>query len=221
MFREFFRFEVSYWLRGWMVYIFLAVIALLFGVAAGSDAISIGGVGGNMLRNSPYSVAMWYAGASLITAFMAAAIYDSSASRDFANKMSDILFSKPLSKWGFLLGRFSVATLIALLPAMGIGIGILLAQLFNGSDAERWGPSRFWHHWQPFLVFVIPNTLLFGALVFAVASVTRNTLYSFLSLLVVLVLYGATQGIAWQLDYDSVAAWTDPFGSAPFEQATT
>ena len=44
MFREFFRFEVSYWLRGWMVYIFLAVIALLFGVAAGSDAISIAGV---------------------------------------------------------------------------------------------------------------------------------------------------------------------------------
>jgi hypothetical protein len=220
MFREFFRFEVSYWLRGWMVYIFLAVIALLFGVAAGSDAISIAGVGGNMLRNSPYSIAMWYAGASLITAFMAAAIYDSSASRDFANKMSDILFSKPLSKWGFLLGRFSGATLIALLPAMGIGIGILLAQLFNGSDAERWGPSRFWHHWQPFLVFVIPNTLLFGALVFAVASVTRNTLYSFLSLLVVLVLYGATQGIAGQLDYESVAAWTDPFGSAPFEQAT-
>jgi hypothetical protein len=88
MFREFFRFEVSYWLRSWMVYIFLAVIALLFGIAAGSDAISVAGVGGNMLRNSPYSVAMWYAGASLITAFMAAAIYDSSASRDFANKMS-------------------------------------------------------------------------------------------------------------------------------------
>jgi ABC-2 type transport system permease protein len=69
-------------------------------------------------------------------------------------------------------------------------------------------------------VFVIPNTLVFGALVFAVASVTRNTLYSFLSLLLVLVLYGATQGIAGQLDYESVSAWTDPFGSAPFEQAT-
>jgi len=83
MFSEFFKFELSYWLRGWMVYIFFAVIALLFGVAAGSDVISINGVGGNTLRNSPFSVAMWYAGASLITCFMAAAIYDSSASRDF------------------------------------------------------------------------------------------------------------------------------------------
>ena len=220
MFNEFFKFEISYWLRGWMVYIFFAVIALLFGLAAGSDVIMIGGVGGNTLRNSPYSVAMWYAGASLITAFMAAAIYDSSASRDFVNKMSDILFSKPLGKWNFLLGRFLGATVAALIPAAGIGFGILVAQLLNASDTERWGPSAFWHHWQPFLIFVIPNTLVFGALVFAIASVTRNTLYSFLSLLAVLILYGVTQGIAGQLDYENLAAWTDPFGSAPFDQAT-
>jgi hypothetical protein len=220
MFSEFFKFELSYWLRGWMVYIFFAVIALLFGVAAGSDVISINGVGGNTLRNSPFTVAMWYAGASLITCFMAAAIYDSSASRDFANKMSDILFSKPLRKWGFLLGRFLGATIAALIPSMGIGFGILVAHAFNASDTERWGPSAFWHHWQPFLIFVIPNTLIFGALVFAIASVTRNTLYSFLSLLAVFVVYGVTQGVVGQLDYESIAAWIDPFGSAPFDQAT-
>jgi ABC-type transport system involved in multi-copper enzyme maturation permease subunit len=220
MFSEFFRFELSYWMRGWMVYIFFAVIALFSGLFAGSDVVTVAGVGGNTLRNSPFSIAMWYAGASLITAFMAAAIYDSSASRDFSSKMSDILFSKPLSKWGFLLGRFVGASVAALIPAVGIGIGILLAQLFNGSDPERWGPVAFWHHWQPFLIFVIPNTLIFGALVFAIASVTRNILYSFLSLLVVLALYSITQGIAGQLDYEGLAAWTDPFGSAPFDQAT-
>lgn len=220
MFREFFRFELSYWLRGWMVYIFFAAIALLFGLAAGSDAVSVSGVGSNTLRNSPFSVAMWYVSASLITSFMAAAIYDSSASRDFANKMSDILFSKPLSKWGFLLGRFLGATAAALIPAMGIGFGILVAQMFNAADEERWGPVAFWHHWYPFLIFIIPNTLIFGSLVFAVASVTRNTLYSFLSLLVVLVVYGLTQGIAGSLDYESLAGWSDPFGSAPFDQAT-
>jgi len=220
MFSEFFRFELSYWLRGWMVYIFFAVIALLFGIAAASDAITIGGVGGNTLRNSPFSVANWYAVSSLITAFMAVAIYDSSASRDFSSKMSDILFSKPLGKWGFLTGRFLGATIAALIPAAGIGAGVFIAYLLNASDTERWGPSAFWHHWQPFLIFVIPNTLVFGALVFAVASVTRNTLYSFLSMLVVFLVYGITQGIAGQLDYEGLAAWSDPFGSAPFDQAT-
>ena len=220
MFNEFFRFELSYWLRGWMVYIFFAVIALIFGIAAASDVIVVGGVRGNTLRNSPFSLAMWYSGSSLLTAFMAAAIYDSSASRDFANKMSDILFSKPIHKWRFLLGRFLGATIAALIPALGISFGILAAHAFNAYDTERWGPVSLWHHWQPFLVFVIPNTFIFGALVFAVASLTRNTLYSFLSVLVVLILYGITQGIAGQLDYESLSAWSDPFGSAPFDQAT-
>lgn len=112
MFREFFRFELSYWFRGVMVYVFFAAMALLYGLAASSEFVQIGGVGGNVLKNSPFSLANLYIGATLLTGFMAAAIYDSSASRDYANKMSDILFSKPLSKWGFLVGRFAGASLV-------------------------------------------------------------------------------------------------------------
>lgn len=220
MFREFFRFELSYWLRGWMVYLFIAVIALMFGLAAGSDEIQIGGPTGNAHKNAPYTVAIWYATAGVLTCFMAAAIYDSSASRDFSNKMSDLLFSKPLDKWGFLLGRFAGATVIAILPAFGISIGILAAYVVNGSDAERWGPNYFWHHWQPFLLFVIPNTLLFGSIVFAIASVTRNTLYSFLGILLVFIVYAISQTIAGALDYEVLASLIDPFGATSFAVAS-
>ncbi len=220
MFREFFRYELIYWFRGWMIYIFVAVIAILFGLAAGSDFVQIGGPVGNAYKNSPYTVALWYSAASILTCFMAVAIYDSSASRDFSSKMSDILFSKPLSKWGYLLGRFSGATIIAVLPALGISVGMFFARLANWTDVERWGPTYFWHHWQPFLLFAIPNTLLFGSIVFAIASATRNTLYSFLSVLLLLVVYAITQGVAGQLDYEVFACLSDPFGAAPFDVAT-
>jgi ABC-2 type transport system permease protein len=216
MFREFFRFEVMYWLRGWMIYLFIAAIAIMFGLAAGSDTIQIGGPTGNAYKNAPYTIAIWYASAGILTCFMAAAIYDSCASRDFSNKMSDLMFSKPLSKWGFLLGRFLGATLIAILPAMGITIGILAAHAVNASDTERWGPNYFWHHWQPFVLFVIPNTLLFGSIVFAISTVTRNTLYSFLGILLIFVLYAISATIAGALDYEVLASWTDPFGVAPY-----
>jgi len=220
MFREFFRFEMNYWLRGWMIYIFIAAVALLFGLAAGSDNIQVGGPTGNAHKNAPYTVALWYATAGVLTCFMAAAIYDSSASRDFSNKMSDLLFSKPLSKWGFLLGRFAGATVIAILPAFGISIGILIAHAVNAADTERWGPDYFWHHWQPFLLFVIPNTLLFGSIVFAIASVTRNTLYSFLGVLLVFICYAISQTIAGALDYEVLASLIDPFGATPFAVAS-
>ena len=54
MFREFFRFELSYWFRGVMVYVFFAAMALLYGLAASSEFVQIGGVGGNVLKNSPF-----------------------------------------------------------------------------------------------------------------------------------------------------------------------
>ena len=85
MFREFFKFELSYWLRGWMVYIFVAALSILFGLAAGSDFVQVGGPAGNTHKNAPYMIALWYAASSVLTCFMAAAIYDSSASRDFSS----------------------------------------------------------------------------------------------------------------------------------------
>ena len=220
MFREFFRFELFYWLRGWMIYIFIGVITFLFGFAAGSDFVQVGGPVGNAHKNAPYIIALWYAAASVLTCFMATAVYDSSASRDFSSKMSDILFSKPLNKWGFLWGRFSAATLIAALPALGISLGVLLARWYHWSDTERWGPIHLWDHVLPNLVFTIPNTLLFGAVVFAIATVTRNTLYSFLGVLLLLVGYAVAQGITGRLDYETLNCLIDPFGAAPFEVAT-
>jgi ABC-type transport system involved in multi-copper enzyme maturation permease subunit len=220
MFREFFRFELSYWFRGVMVYVFLAVMALLYAIATGSELVQISPTGGNLLRNSSHAIATWYIGASLLTSFMAAAIYDSSASRDYANKMSDILFSKPLSKWGFLGGRFAGASLVALLPCLGVTFGILIANLIHQSDTELWGPLDLGKHLKPYWLFVIPNSLIFGSVVFAVASITRNTLYSFLSLLAFLMVIGVTQSVASQLDYEWLASWLDPLGAAAFEDAT-
>ena len=220
MFREFFRFEIGYWLRGWMVYLFILTIALLFGLAAGSEQIQIGGPTGNAMKNAPYTISLWYASAGVLTCFMAAAIYDSSASRDFSHKMSDLVFSKPLSKWGFLTGRFLGATVIAILPSLGVSLGILGAQAFQSADAERWGPAFFWHHWQPFLAFAVPNTVIFGSLVFAVANLTRNTLYSFLAILLLLIAYAITQSVAGALDYEVLASLIDPFGATPYAVAS-
>lgn len=220
MFREFFRFELSYWMRGLMVYVFVVVMALLYAIATGSELVEISPSGGNLLRNSSHAIATWYIGASLLTSFMAATIFDSSASRDYANKMSDILFSKPLNKWAFLGGRFAGASLVALLPCLGVTLGILIANFTNLSDTERWGPVDLSKHLTPYLLFVIPNSLIFGSIVFAVASITRNTLYSFLSLLAILVVYGVTQSVASQLDYEWLATWLDPLGAASFEEAT-
>ncbi len=220
MFFEFLRFELRYWLRGWMVYIFLAILALLFFAAASSDNITVGQALGNTYRNAPYVIQMYYAMVGIFTGLMVTAFVDSAASRDFASKSSEILFSKPISKASYVFGRFTGAYLIAVIPTLGVSIGIILAKYMPWVDAERWGPIHWQAHLNGILAFALPNTLIFGAIVFALAVVTRNTLYSFIGTLLLLVGYAISSSYLSDLENETLGAMLDPLGIGAFSIAT-
>lgn len=203
-----------------MVYIFLGIVALLFGLATGSDNVQVGSAIGNTFRNAPYVIIQYYVAAGLLAALMVSAIYDSAASRDFATKFSDVLFSKPIGKWNYLLGRFTAATLIALIPSLGISIGMIVAGAMPNIDAERWGPIRWDAHAYGMLLYAIPNTLLVGSVVFAIAAWTRNTMYSFLGVLLLMVAYGISQAVLSDISNEFVAMMIDPLGGTPYSVLT-
>ena len=189
MFWEFFRFELRYWFRGWMVYIFLAIMTLLFFAAASSDQIVVGQAMGNTNRNAPYVIQMYYAMSGVLCGLMVTAFVDSAASRDFASKSSDLLFSKPISKGAYIFGRFFAASIAALVPTLGASLGILLAKFGPWIEASRWGAVDWSAHLNSIVVFAIPNTLLYAAIVFAISVLTRSTLYSFIGTLLFIVAY--------------------------------
>jgi len=217
---EFFKFELRFWTRGFMVYIFLGIVALLFGFATGSDSVQVGTAIGNTYRNAPYVIMQYYVASGLLAALMVSAIYDSAASRDFATKFSDVLFSKPIGKWSYLIGRFSAATLIALIPSLGISIGMIAAGWFSNIDAERWGPIRWDAHVLGMLLFALPNTLLVGSVVFAIAAWTRNTMVSFLGVLLLMVAYGISQAVLSDISNEFLAMMIDPLGGTAYSVLT-
>ncbi|MFN5853245.1 MAG: M1 family aminopeptidase [Pirellulaceae bacterium] len=216
MFWEFLRFEWKYWLRSWMVYIFLAIVALLFFGAAVSDDIQIGGAFGPVHRNAPYAIQRSYAIASLLCALMVAAFIDGAATRDFATGSRELLFSKPIRRWGYLLGRFFGGLTASLIPMLGVSLGIVIAGLMPWIDAEDWGSESWLAHARGFLMFALPNTLFFAAVVFAIATTTRSTLMSYLGLLAVIVLYAIAQNYLSDLRNQKIAALLDPLGIAAF-----
>ncbi|MFY7967551.1 MAG: hypothetical protein ACOVNV_00600, partial [Pirellulaceae bacterium] len=67
-----------------------------------------------------------------------------------------------------------------------------------------------------FLMFALPNTLFFAAVVFAIATTTRSTLMSYLGLLAVIVLYAIAQNYLSDLRNQKIAALLDPLGIAAF-----
>jgi ABC-2 type transport system permease protein len=220
MFWEFFRFELRFWFRGWMVYIFLAIMSLLFFAAASSDQIVVGQAMGNTNRNAPYVIQMYYAMSGILCGLMVTAFVDSAASRDFATKSSDMVFSKPISKGAYIFGRFFAASIAALVPTLGASLGILLAKFGPWIEASRWGAVDWSAHLNGIIVFAIPNTLIYAAIVFAISVLTRSTLYSFIGTLLFIVAYAISGSFLEDMENERLGAMLDPMGVGAFSVIT-
>jgi len=211
-----FAFEVRYWLRGMMVWIFLGIIgAMIFG-AASSDKITVGSSLENTFRNAPFVIQNFYAIMSLLTLLMTTAFVNSAAARDFQYGTSQLIFTTPLKKLDFLLGRFLGAAFVSVIPMLGVTVGIILAAYMPWVDAERWGPIAWHAHGKSILAFAIPNTLFISSIVFCIAALTRSTVTSFLGSLVLLVASTVADGMTENLDNETLGMLLDPFGIRAF-----
>jgi len=101
MFWHIFLFEVRYWLRSWMLWIFLFVIALLFFAVSSTDHVRIGDAISNTYRNAPFLIQDFYSRVGLFTILMATAFVNSAAAREFSFNTYQILFSTPLRRRDF------------------------------------------------------------------------------------------------------------------------
>ncbi|MCR9291385.1 MAG: hypothetical protein NXI32_01620 [bacterium] len=220
MFASILKFELGFWFRGWMVYIFLLILAALFFAASSSENVQIGGAVENTNRNAPFVIQNYLAISSILTLLMTTAFASAAATRDFANQTDQLVFSTPLRKMPYLLGRFFGSALAAMFPILGISLGVWLASYMPWNDPVRWGPNQLAPHLMGFLQFVIPNTLLAAAIIFSIAALTRSSTLAFISAIGLLVGYGFSETLTSNLDNEQLAMLLDPFGVRPFNRLT-
>ncbi|MFN4765218.1 MAG: M1 family aminopeptidase [Bacteroidota bacterium] len=220
MFFSIFRFELRYWLRQPIAYIFLLINALLVFGATSSDDITIGGGVGNVFKNSPYVVENYYTLFSLLSLLMITTFFNSAAARDFNEKTNQILFATPIRKRDFLPGRFFGALVVSIIPFLGVSIGSLVGSKMPWMDAEQIGPTVWSAHFHGLLVFVIPNLVFSGAIIFGIAALTRNTILSFIGSIALLVGYSISQSLISDIENEVWGALLDPFGLRTFAVAT-
>jgi hypothetical protein len=84
-------FEIRYWLRSWMLWIFTLIISAMFLGAVSSDNITIGSSIGNTYRNAPFVIENYYAMIGLLTLLMATAFVNSAAAGFHAQHLPDHL----------------------------------------------------------------------------------------------------------------------------------
>jgi len=216
MFAHIFAFEIRYWLRSWMLWIFFLVIGTLIFGAVSSDHVTIGDAITNTHHNAPFVIQTFYSFIAFFTILMATAFVNSAAARDFSFNTHQIIFSTPMRRFDFLLGRFLGATIVSVIPMLGVSAAILLAKHMPWVDPDRWGPIVWRAHAYGILVFAIPNTLFLAAILFAVAILARNEIVSFVAALILLVGYAASDALFQNQERAKLGALVDPFGIRAF-----
>ncbi len=99
-------------------------------------------------------------------------------------------------------------------------LGTLIGQTTGSVDAERYGPTELMSHVNSFLIFAIPNTFISGALIFALAALTRSTIISFVGAILLLVAYGISSSFLSDVENERLAFFVDAFGARPFDLIT-
>ncbi len=217
---QIFLFEVRYQLKQPLFWVSSAVFALLTFGAVSSDSITVGGSIGNVNRNAPFVIVqlmsiMSVIGIFAITAFVAGAIH-----RDFDRNTAELIFSKPIRKIDYMLGRFGGALVISFGVLISSGLGILIGSYMPWIDPERVGPFMFAPYLWATLVMVVPNLIFIGAVFFTVAGLTRSMLFTYLAVVGFFVAYSISGNMLGNMENESLAALFDPFGLASISNAT-
>ena len=188
MFWEFFLFELKFRLKGVSTYAFFV---LWFGMSFLSVAAEdFGPVGnGKVLLNGPWAIYTVYIQLCLFGVIVIAAIFGTSILRDFQRDTYQLLFTKPISKFDYLGGRWAGSFVATTLSFSGLVFGTMAGSSVPWADHTRLTSGHIWWYVQPFLYFVIPQIFFLGSLFFCVAALTRKVIVVYLQGVAIFMIY--------------------------------
>jgi aminopeptidase N len=212
-------FEWRHQLRSPVLWVGFALFFLLTFGATTIDEIQIGSRG-NVNINAPYAILQTTGIMSLFSIFIVVALVAGTVLRDDETGFAPILRSTRLTKWPYLGGRFLGSVAAALLVMSAVPLGIAVGSFMPWLDPERLGPFVPGHYLWALFVMALPTILILGAAFFALATVTRSMMWSYVGAMLLLVLFLVTRGLLRDPRFDDISALTDPFGLSALGLAT-
>jgi ABC-2 type transport system permease protein len=188
LFWEFFSFELKFRLKSLSTYIyFLLWFALSFMAVAAEDFINTGN--GKQLLNGPFSTTILYSFFTLFGSIVIAAIFGTSILRDFQRDTFQLIFTKPISKFAYLGGRWTGSFVACVFAFSGMVFGEAAGTLAPWADHTRIASGHFWWYVQPFLSIVVVQIFFLGALFFMVAALSRKIFIVYVQGIALLIVY--------------------------------
>jgi ABC-2 type transport system permease protein len=224
MFKQIFSFELKLWFKRPAVYIFFLIFfAIAFLITLGRAGL-LGGASSdsNLIINSASSIAKLLnaLNTNLIGVMILVTIISPVVYKDFQYNFHPLLFTKPISKFGYMFGRFLAVFFVALFVLSGSVFGHILGCAIPGIEASKLGSFNLMHYVQPFILFVVPNTLLVGAIFFSLVTFSRNMIAGYVGCIVLILIKGIMPSLLSDMDNQDLAAVLEPFGTQAFAKIT-
>ncbi|MDQ3075156.1 MAG: aminopeptidase [Pseudomonadota bacterium] len=213
-------FEIRYQLKNPVFWVAIAIFFLLgFGLTA-SENVSIG-TPGAVNENSPFAIAVATALLTLFYLFIVTAFVANAIVRDDSSGFAPIVRATTVTKAQIVLGRFFGGLVIAWLGYLAVPLGMAIGSAMPWVDPETVGPQRFSYYAWNFVIFAMPNILLTSAILFALATVMRSMMASYIGAVVLVMGYLITISIAGQnIEYREAFARFEPLGNGALREAT-
>lgn len=215
--REVVRFELAYQLRRKSIWVLFGLFLFpLFGVTMDRLAKS---ADGKILYNAPSAVAESGLLLGIVGLLIVAVIAGDAATRDSRTRLEPLMRAAPLSRAAYLGGRFAgsfllAAGLMAMVPIVHAVVPLLQPEVAPGMV----GPFRPGAYLQSYVFLLLPNAFVATALFFALATVVRHPMASWIG--VALLLVGSQLTLAYVgevLGHWGLATILDPLGFTPID----
>ena len=216
MFSTIFKHELRYWFKQPAFYIYLGIFTLIgvfFAASAAGifDSLTVS-TGSSKIVNSPIAVNGMLNALTILIFFLFPSIIGVSIYRDYKSEMHTILYSYPFTKANYLFAKFFSSFVIVTLIVLVIGLSLMIGYRLPGTNQDIIGPFSFMAYLQAYSIYIIPNILLFGAIVFAVVTFTRNIAAGFITVVLFMLVQGIVETLLADPDYRYISALLDPFG---------
>ncbi len=207
----------------WIYFTILFGISCLIFVKMGGISRGTSLAGANSLRlltNSTFNLYRYISLLNVMTIVVVASMMGKSICRDFQSGTGPLFFTRPITELQYLAGRFTGTFAVLFFISTGAGLGALAAGFFPGVEPEMFGPNTFTAYLRPYLLAVIPNIFISGALFFALGALTRKMLPVYATGVILLIAYSIATEFVTDIDRLMLASLLDPFGFSAEEAVT-
>ena len=219
MFGKVAAFELRYQLRQPVFWVVALVFFLFVFGATASDNVHIGD-SANVHKNSPAAIAQIHLIATVFYMFVTTAFVANVIVRDEETGFGPIIRSTRIGKFDYLFGRYLGAIAAAALAFLAVPLAIMIGAAMPWQDPDVIGPFRPGDYLFAYVVLALPGILLTGAAFFALATVTRSMMATYLGVVAFLVAWLVAAVLADKPGLENGTALLEPFGASAYGMAT-